>query len=665
VLNPNGYWLLRFLPDATIRFVFLYGGSSSAKSYSVAQVFLMLTLFEGENHLVLRKVGASIEKTIYADFRAAIECIPVLRRCFRVMQHRIVCNINGARIDFSGLDDPEKIKGISQYKRVFLDELSEYDESDFKQIRKRLRGKEGQQIVAAWNPISEEHWVKKRLLDLETWHEVPMTLHIGVDIPPEYCRVKSVKLNEAKPVLNARSGEYETHPPDMALIQSTYLNNFWVVGSPDGTFGYYDAQCVADFERDRVHDPDYYQVYALGEWGHIRTGAEFFPSFSRAAVCGDFPYDPSLSVHVSMDSNVLPYVTATFWQKVYKPDDAQQVTQIGELPIESPDNSARRAAKVVAAKLREMGYTGRVYLHGDASGKAANTIDEQNRSFFDLVIDQLEKDGYEVEDLIGGKNPSVSMTGEFINAVWEGRVPGVSIRVDSGCTVSISDYQAVQKDENGNILKAKVTNPVSKQKYEPHGHITDCLRYVCHDLLLKQYTDFSMSRKRSLYSESEMRFFNPSGEYGYGRTLAYLMPNVEGRFVMAVVSSLGDSWHLVDAVVREVRGSDEITEAVTGVKADAYIVECQQSYFPMVRGLRSSLGNVSAMKMSADVKTRIKATADWIRERVCINPSLVGGDTEYSRFVSAMLDYSDTMPSDVGPSAVMSGIAKYVIRSGL
>lgn len=665
LFSPNAFWLWRYTLDKSVRFIVLYGGSSSGKSFSVAQFFAILAFYEGCNMLVMRKVGASIEKTIYADFKAAINGIDGLAECCRFKQNSIVFN-DGGKIDFSGLDDPEKIKGISQYKRVFLDELSEYDETDFKQIRLRLRGQEGQQIVAAFNPISEEHWIKKKWFDRETWQDIPMALTIGNEtLPQELCAVKSVRMNSEKMILNPNTGEYDRHAPDTIVIQSTYLNNFWVVGSPDGKYGYYDQQAIATFENDRINDPDYYQVYALGEWGHIRTGAEFFPSFSHGVVCGRFKYNPELPIHISMDSNVLPYVTATFFQKEYKPDDVQQVTQIDELPIESPNNSARKAAKVIAKRLKEYGYSDKVYLHGDASGKAANTIDSENRSFFDLVIDELEREGFVVVDNIGKRNPSVATTGEFINAVWDGRVPGVSIRIDNDCTVSIDDYQAVQKDENGAIAKMKVTNPVTKQKYEPHAHISDTLRYVVYDLLRQQYTDFSMGRKRSLYSESEFNMFNPSTEYDYERTAVYVIPSIGGLFILARLARVGDRWHLTDVCRRGVKGNEEIERAVMSLPADQYMVECPPAYFQMVRNLRSSLGNVSVLRMGADVRTRIMATSDWVRSHVRINPDMLG-EAEYGQFINDVLDYSDTSSDDtVGASAALSGLARVIVRNGL
>ena len=662
LFSPNAFWLWRYTLDKSVRFIVLYGGSSSGKSFSVAQFFAILAFYEGCNMLVMRKVGASIEKTIYADFKAAINGIEGLAECCRFKQNSIVFN-DGGKIDFSGLDDPEKIKGISQYKRVFLDELSEYDETDFKQIRLRLRGQEGQQIVAAFNPISEEHWIKKKWFDRETWQDIPMALTIGNEtLPQELCAVKSVRMNSEKLILNPNTGEYDRHAPDTIVIQSTYLNNFWVVGSPDGKYGYYDQQAIATFENDRINDPDYYQVYALGEWGHIRTGAEFFPSFNRGVVCGSFKYNPELPIHISMDSNVLPYVTATFFQKEYKHDDVQQVTQIDELPIESPNNSARKAAKVIAKRLKEYGYSDKVYLHGDASGKAANTIDEQNRSFFDLVIDELEHEGFEVVDCIGNKNPSVATTGEFINAVWDGRVPGVAIRIDNDCTTSIDDYQAVQKDENGAISKQKVTNPVTKQKYEAQGHVSDTLRYIVHDLLRKQYTEFSMGRKRSIYSEGEFKFFNPATEYDYEHTIVYVLPSFGGRFTLARLARIADRWHLTDVCLRPVKGNDEMGGWVRSFDAEQYVVECQPAYFPLVRELRNDLTQVNVLRIGSDHRTRISAMSDWVRANVHLNPEKIG-EPEYGAFINDVLDYNDQSPADqTAASAVLSGLARIIIR---
>lgn len=657
-LNPNAFYLLKYLNDATIRFIILYGGSSSGKSFSVAQAVLIQTLQDGENTLVMRKVGASISKTIYEDYKVAASLLGI-SQYFKFIQNSIKCTYNGAKIDFSGLDDPEKIKGISNYKRVQLEELSEFEFADLKQIRKRLRGKKGQQIIADFNPISETNWIKKDWLDNEKLHDVPMIVEIGGKvIPAELTKVKSLKMNEGKSMVNPKTKEIEEYPPNMVVIQSTYLNNFWVVGSPDGTYGYYDEQCVMDFEHDRLYDPDYYNVYALGEWGVIKTGNEFLNSFNVGKNSGEYPYIPGLPIHLSVDSNVLPYISVSYWQVDLS--KGKDMYQIAETTAESPNNSVRRAAKLVSKKLIELGYGDVIYLHGDASAKAANTIDDNKRSFMDLFIETLKKDNWTVEDKVGKKNPLVSMTGEFVNAIFEKQLPDLSINIDDGCRASIDDYQSVQKDANGAILKTKVKDSVTKQTYEEHGHLTDTLRYVVHDIMYEEYVQFSNRRKRNMYSEKGMfSFFNPEQKYKYKSSIVYVMPNIEGKFYMCHAGECGDKWHMLDLVMLETTSSAEMKKMIISHKADVYIVESSPAYFQMARELRSSLEEVRVKKEYQDMNKRISATSDFIKTHFLLSESGMDNPV-YNSFITEVLDYNGT--DNIGASALLSGIAYNIIK---
>lgn len=659
-LNPNAFYLLKYLNDATLRFIILYGGSSSGKSFSVAQAVLIQTLQDGENTLVMRKVGASISKTIYEDYKVAASLLGI-SQYFKFIQNSIKCIYNGAKIDFSGLDDPEKIKGISNYKRVQLEELSEFEFADLKQIRKRLRGKKGQQIIADFNPISETNWIKKDWLDNEKLHDVPMVVEIGGKvIPAELTKVKSLKMNEGKSMVNPKTKEIEEYPPNMVVIQSTYLNNFWVVGSPDGTYGYYDEQCVMDFEHDRLYDPDYYNIYALGEWGVIKTGNEFLNSFNVGKNSGEYPYIPGLPIHLSVDSNVLPYISVGYWQVDLS--KGKDMYQIAETTAESPNNTVRRAAKLVSKKLIELGYNDKIYLHGDASAKAANTIDDNKRSFMDLFIDTLRKDNWTVEDKVGNKNPLVSMTGEFVNAIFEKQLPDLSININDGCRASIDDYQSVQKDANGAILKTKVKDSVTKQSYEEHGHLTDTLRYVVHDIMYEEYVQFANRRKRNTYSEKGIfSFFNPEQEYNYISSIVYVMPNIEGKFYMCHAGECGDKWHMLDLVMLETTSIVEMKEVILSHKADIYIVESSPAYFQMARDLRASdIPEVRIKKEYLDMNKRISATSDFIKTHFLLSES--GMDTPvYNSFITEVLDYNGT--DNIGASALLSGIAYNIIKS--
>lgn len=659
-LNPNGFYLLKYLQDILIRFIILYGGSSSGKSYSVAQTILIQTLQDGENTLVMRKVGASIQKTIYEDYKVAAKGLGI-DHLFRFQQNTIKCLYNGAKIDFSGLDDPEKIKGISNYKRVHLEELSEFDEPDLKQIRKRLRGKVGQQIICTFNPVSETCWIKKKLFDTEKWHDVPMTVEIaGKALPEELTKVKSIRMNSTKSILNPRTRQIEEHAPDMVVIQSTYLNNFWVVGSPDGTYGYYDEQCIADFEKDRLNDPDYYNIYALGEWGVIRTGSEFFGSFNRGKHSGERLYRQDLPIHISVDNNVLPYISVSYWQVDLSA--GIKIWQFHETCAESPNNTVKKSSKLVGKYLKDIGYCDKVYLHGDASTKYANSIDDEKRSWMDLFIDTLQKEGFEIEDKVSNKNPSVAMTGEFINAIFDEIVPGIEIGIDESCTVSIEDYMSVQKDANGAILKTKVKNKITMQTYEEHGHLSDTFRYVVADLCHEEYTAFSNRRKRNLYgNKGAFSYYNPGTEYEYSNKIVYVMPNVNGHFLLVQAFKCGEKWHLVDVVYRQTLSLEEIKTAIKQHDAKTYIVECSNAYYQMVKELRNDLSNVKVTKEFVDVDKRIAATSDYIKENILLSEKRLEESEEYGLFLNGVLDYNVDSENKEA-STVLSGLAYYIIK---
>ena len=662
LFNPLFFFLLMLMQNKTIRNIIMYGGSSSGKTYSVAQAILIFTLWEGTNTLVMRKVGASIRDTVYQDFKTAADQLGITHLFkFNDGNKIITCLQNNARVVFKGLDDAEKIKGLSSFKRVVLDELSEFDETDYKQIRLRLRGIEGQQIICTFNPIKETHWIKKKVFDKQKWHDIPMEVVIdGQLIPEELTKVKSIKMNEPRIMMHKRTGEMIEHAPDTVVIQTTYLNNFWVVGSPDGTYGYYDEQCIATFEYDREHDPDYYNVYALGEWGVIRTGSEFFGSFNRGNHVVETVYDPSLPVHLSVDSNVLPYISISFWQ-IAIDSSQKQIRQIDEICAESPNNTVRKAARLTAKRLQAMGVC-KVVLHGDASTRAANNIDDEKRSFHDLFIDTLQKEGIEVEDKVSNRNPSVPMSGEFINAIYDNNLPGISIIIGENCHMSTEDYMSVQKDVNGGILKTKVKNKITMQTYEEHGHISDTKRYVVVDMLHEEFFAFSNRRKRNLYArDGVIHFYNPETDCKYSREVVYAMPNVNGKFALVHGKMCGDKWHIVDAALHETTSTGEIRNTLIDTGSPQTVIECAPAYFRFVRDLRKDLSGVRAMQEVTDVDRRIAATSDFVREHLLFNEARLNDNVMYSAFMTNLFDYNKNSENKEA-SIVLSGFIQFVVK---
>ncbi len=662
-LNPLGFHLLKLFQDTNIRQIILYGGSSSGKSYSVAQTFLLLLLNEGKNMLVMRKVGASIKDSIYESFRAAAEQLGISDYFqFKDGIKVIKCIGNGARIIFKGLDDSEKIKGLESIKRVFMDEWNEYEERDYKQMKLRLRGMKGQQLVFAFNPIKETHWIKKNVFDKEEWHDVPMEVELGGrKIPAELTQVKSYRMNAPKSMMHKRTGEITIHPSDMAVLQTTYLNNFWVVGSPDGTYGYYDDQAIATFEHDRIHDPDYYNVYALGEWGVIRTGSEYFHAFNRGRHCAEVHYNQSLPIHISVDNNRLPYISYTFWQVDHS--EGIHLRQFHEICAGSPDNSAHKSAVLVAKYLRGIGYDDKVYLHGDCTTRNSNTIDDEGRSFLDKVISTLTEEGFDVVDKVSKSNPSVPMSGEFINAIFEKELPGLSIIIGENCHTSIEDYMSVQKDSNGAILKTKVKNKITMQTYEEHGHLSDTLRYIVCDVMNSQFLEYSNKRKRNLYAKDGLiHFYNPGSECAYTAELVYCMPNVANKFVMVHGRKCGRFWHIVDVAFIETSSTDDIKRRLNAISCSPTYIEAGKPYYPFVRELRGKADyTVKVMPEDGDIDRRIAATSDFVKTSIQFNESLYADNEEYAAFMNSLLDYNKDSQNKEA-SAVLSGFIKVAVK---
>lgn len=551
LFNPLFWHIRSAMRDENIRYIWNRGGSSSGKSVSTAQAILMAIFNDEGSAIVFRKVGSSIKNSIYEEFKVQAKKLHLFEY-FTFTENKIEC-YNGRKIDFSGLDDPEKIKGITNYRWVILEEVSEFEYIDFTQITFRIRGKKGLQIICLFNPISEEHWIKKKIIDGQQWNDVSTNLFGKVKNPvsgeilaKEYSNITGKKINTPKQIYNDRIDEYEEYPPDTIELLSTYKNNFWVVGSPDNTYGYYDKQTIANYEWYRINDYNYYRIYALGEWGSIKTGGEFLHAYDSGKHKGKFPYVKDVPVHISIDNNVLPYISVSIWQYITS-DDGNTLRQIHEICAEDPFNTVTKASELTRIWLNDIGYKDVVYLYGDASTKANNTIDEEKRSFLDKFTEGLEE-SYIVEERIPKSNPSVSMTGEFVNAILSGNVKGFEIQINETCSKSIYDYENAKKDVNGCILKKRIKNKLTNQTYEEFGHLTDCMRYFITETLKDQYTKFSLRRKHNKVQEEGIMYYNIDSVKLNGYRITEINPSINGAFVAVSGILLNNKFYIDDVV---------------------------------------------------------------------------------------------------------------------
>lgn len=455
ILNNLYFHFKSSFSNPKIRFINAFGGSSGSKTYSLVQAILTETMENEDcNTIIFRKYSTDIKDSIYSDFKSVISDWG-LGDHFLIQQNFILCS-NGSYIRFRGLDDSEKVKGISNFKRVVLEELSQFEEADFKQIRKRLRGRSGQQIISLFNPISDKHWIKTKVFDLDGLKEVDSFIgkkfHKGGRITKKWVNAKG----------------------NGVWFKTTYLDNKYIVGP-----NFIDHHTIDDFELDKERDPEYYEVYALGNWGRIRTGSEFYHTFRKSKHTGLVGYDPNLPTHLCFDFNVHPYMTLVCCQlkTITGRDgkDALQVRVYKEFCLKHPFNTTEEVCKAWERVYGQYGQA--LFYYGDSSGK--NRVpgfgDLKN---YDTVVTTLLKHLNNNSDRVLRKNPNGMKRRDLVQKILRCEL-AIELIIDESCVELIKDFEELILGPDG---KHK---PVFKDKalgisYELLGHTSDAFEgFIC------------------------------------------------------------------------------------------------------------------------------------------------------------------------------------------
>jgi PBSX family phage terminase large subunit len=455
-LFNNIFWHLKSaFENLLIRYIWVYGGSSASKTYTICQLIVIRMLNnKNENTMVVRKFAVDIKDSIYADFKSIIE-LWGLSDDFILQQNYIECKSTKSYVRFRGLDDSEKIKGLSNFIRIILEEVSQFDEVDLKQIRKRLRGRPGQQIIGIFNPISEEHWIKTNVFDKEVLEEIPT---------------------------EDMDGMWVNEKGNLVIMKTNYLYNKFIVGP-----NFVDQHTIDDFEHDKIHDFNYYQIYGLGNWGKIRTGGEFWKKFRTDEHIKNVLWDESQPIHLTFDENVNPYITCLVWQIV----DKTTAIQIDEICLPDPRNRIKYVCDEVMLRYPIQRVQG-MFIYGDRTSIKEDTKMQKGENFF-TEIRQYLKD-YRPTLRIPNSNPSVVVSANFINACYAGLTP-IQIIIGENCKKSIHDYQYSVEDSDGTLKKTKKKNPTTGVTYEEFGHPSDAKRYLITMAFANEYQVYQRGDK--------------------------------------------------------------------------------------------------------------------------------------------------------------------------
>jgi PBSX family phage terminase large subunit len=458
--NPLYFIINDFLKDDNIRTVLVYGGKSSSKTLSICQILAKESAVKGASSIAFRKESTTIKTTLKESFKLAINTM-YLDPAFEKLDFVFRSTINLSTIILKGLDDEEKAKGVESFKYVYLDELNHFEEGEYSQFQLSLRGIKGQKIFAAWNPVDENSWVKVNLVDKYEW------LDIEYKLPCEHSFVRKSSCGK------------------VVLIKTTYEDNYWIAGSPNGTYGYRDENLINEYNHLKNTNYNRYRINVLGEWGKVTYGGEFLKCWKSEQHVGTYSYNPKLAIYLYFDENVNPYFPCGFFQVG---EDQKSPRMIHCIAAKNPNNKINWMCREITRKLTEWGHKERLYIGGDATSQKEDVKLEEGDDMFRLIIKELKQ--FNPQRRTNSSNPSVRVSADFFNSILEGNVEGLSFGVDASCRVAISDYENTKEDKNGKIDKTTVKDPITKVSYQPWGHIIDLTRYFLVDTFRAEYEKY-------------------------------------------------------------------------------------------------------------------------------------------------------------------------------
>lgn len=346
------------LYDNTSRFLVLPGGAGSGKSiFSADKIVNRVLCEEGHKFLCLRKVGDTVEESIFAELQAAIE----FRECtheFKVnkTKHSFYHTPTGNWILCKGLDDVAKVKSIKGITGMWLEEATEFEETDFDQLNLRIRGEKLNyiQYILSFNPIDENHWLKKRFID--------------------------------------------KHDPNCTVLITTYKDNQFLTQEDID-------QLLSLAGRNQL----FFDVYVLAKWGIVVKSNKFFYAFSNEKhIIDSYEPNPHLPITVSFDFNVTPMTAIV----------AQQVTDLNcvvfdELKIQT--GSTEEMCELIKAKYIQWLYN--MQITGDSTGYNREKARRGNINSYIVIKEELQLSDRDI--LVKGKNPENKDARVLCNSVLQ------------------------------------------------------------------------------------------------------------------------------------------------------------------------------------------------------------------------------------------------------
>lgn len=205
-----------------------------------------------------------------------------------------------------------------------------------------------------------------------------------------------------------------------------------------------------------------------------KSGGEFFNQFERLTHVGKVEYLQKSNIHITLDFNVVPYITMLCAQIVNK-DNKFYVRIFKELCLSSPKNNTEDLCKEFITQVIQGQERTGLFYYGDASGANASTISKEHN--FDILERTLKKYLNDGSKRVLRRNPSVVGTRDFCNKIFAGGY-NIEILIDESCKKLIADLEFMKEGPDGGKLIQHHKDPITQQQCEKYGHTSDAFRYL-------------------------------------------------------------------------------------------------------------------------------------------------------------------------------------------
>jgi len=430
----------------------LYGSRFAAKSYSKAyQLLYKASTSRYFRGIFTRNTKTAARKSQFQLFQDLFERTPELEGLFSIRESdmKITCRRNKNFMMGASFEDPDSLMAVPDATDTWLEEpitrSGAIERQAFTTLQGNMRNPYGKvQSHLTFNPISKANFIYEDYFD-------PEKKKFGED------RVGIHKIN-------------------------------W----RDNPFCPEDrVQYLADMKST---DYDRWLIDSEGEFGVVKTGKEYYSKMeSSSTIRSSLPIDPNGSIHVGIDYNTNPYMSAKVYQvkHILERGEMFELRCLREYALSAPLNTVEDTAEAILNDFEHLIAKNGMFLYADATGKAKIPI-KRVRSLQDQLIKgfkghvgshnmRIPKANPRHRDNPSGSLGRHSIMNKVLNPAdreWPFR-----FLIDASCNYSITDLQSIQIGPDGK--KVKPTKRENGVTFEKLGHMSDIDDYVICFLIKK------------------------------------------------------------------------------------------------------------------------------------------------------------------------------------